>query len=420
MSTSVTTPGAVPALGHGTTFIEPWRLVISLFCISYATALFALAIFKLLSFFVMPSLFFDLLFVGFPLGAWLGAKLAVVERRSLLRGLWALEAIMAASVASCLLAKRFDYLRAHLFDIDLSRLVAQVGIFVLMFLPFFAAYGLCEFAAYQVGRRTLGGRIRPVYALALFGAATAYLSLKGLLPAIGHGASARDRVWKLVAGHLEPQSRLVAICRRALAAAILGGCFLPGLEREFLSLYKGRGIQSTWDYRTSLGCRDVFQKWGRYSLCEILASPDKSVYYGFYNDMFQWEYSPRHGFREASLGAIPILLSAPGQRLAIVGAGGGRQVRLAARWEAAKSSRSKSSRPYLKRCAARITCCGFGRVYEAHGVTPVRTEARGYLEQSDQKFDLIYLPSVGGYPQMMIEPGNMVRTVQAYRTMRIA
>jgi hypothetical protein len=39
------------------------------------------------------------------------------------------------------------------------------------------------------------------------------------------------------------------------------------------------------------------------------------------------------------------------------------------------------------------------------------------MEQSGQNFDLIYLPSVGGYPQMMLEPGNMIRTLEAYRTL---
>ena len=60
----------------------------------------------------------------------------------------------------------------------------------------------------------------------------------------------------------------------------------------------------------------------------------------------------------------------------------------------------------------------FRRVYEAPGVRPVRAEARGYFERTDERFDLIYLPSVGGYAQMMIEPGNMVRTYEAYRLMR--
>ena len=40
-----------------------------LFGLSFATVLFTLTIFKLLTFFIMPSLFFDLLFIGFPLGS---------------------------------------------------------------------------------------------------------------------------------------------------------------------------------------------------------------------------------------------------------------------------------------------------------------------------------------------------------------
>ena len=49
---------------------------------------------------------------------------------------------------------------------------------------------------------------------------------------------------------------------------------------------------------------------------------------------------------------------------------------------------------------------------------PIRAEARGYFEQSNERFDLIYLPSVGGYAQMMIEPGNMVRTFEAHSLLR--
>ena len=259
---------------------------------------------------------------------------------------------MAASIAGCLLAKRFDYLRAHLFDIELPRLVAQLGAFVLMFLPFFAAYGLCEYLGYQVGRRHLGGRMRPVYALALFGAATAYLCLRLCLPHLG---MARILGLSFVALALaiavlgDRPSRKVAT---SLAALLLAGSCLPGLEPAFLSLYKGHGAQSTWDYATNRGCTSVFQQWGRYSLCEILAGPDRRVYYGFYNDMFQWEYSPRRGLSGPSLGAVPIMLTEPGQRLAIIGSGGGRQVAWPSVSAAAPWSPSSLSQPSSRPCAA--------------------------------------------------------------------
>ena len=45
-----------------------------LFATSFAAVLFTLSIWKLLGFFIMPSLFFDLLFIGFPIGALLGVR----------------------------------------------------------------------------------------------------------------------------------------------------------------------------------------------------------------------------------------------------------------------------------------------------------------------------------------------------------
>ena len=120
-----------------------------LFGLSFAAALFTLSIFRLLSFFIMPSLFFDLLFIGFPLGAFVAAHRLPPGRRSLLASLWGLQVMMAVSMGCCLLAKRFDYLRAHLFDIELTRLVGQVVVFVGLFLPFFAAYGMSEYLGYQ-------------------------------------------------------------------------------------------------------------------------------------------------------------------------------------------------------------------------------------------------------------------------------
>lgn len=392
----------------------------ALFGLSFATALFTLSIFKLLSFFIMPSLFFDLLFVGFPLGAFVSAFWLPAGRRSFLASLWGLQAMMAVSVGASLLAKRFDYLRAHLFDIELTRLVGQVAVFVGLFLPFFAAYGMSEYLGYQYGRSRLGGRMRLVYALALFGAAAAYLFLRATLPTLGM-ARVQILAFLAVAGAIAVLGAgMPARAATAVEAVVLGVALLtPGLEARFLSLYKGRGYQSTFDFETRKGCRPVYQRWGRYSLCEILAGPGQTIYHGFYNDMFQWEYSPRLGFTGSSLGAVPILQTRPDSSIAIIGAGGGRQVRLAERLgdrhvtaielEPAVFDAVRSPRHLLR---------AFGRVYEAPGVRPIRAEARGYFESSNERFDLIYLPSVGGYAQMMIEPGNMVRTFEAHRLLR--
>ena len=71
--------------------LPPLRLSVALFLLSTATVLFTLALFRLLSFFIMPSLFFDLLFVGFPLGALLGVRYFPISAVSFRRSLWILQ-----------------------------------------------------------------------------------------------------------------------------------------------------------------------------------------------------------------------------------------------------------------------------------------------------------------------------------------
>ena len=63
---------------------EEWKLPAALFLLSFATVAFTIALFRLLTFFIMPSLFFDLLFIGFPLGALAGARFFRVSRLSFL------------------------------------------------------------------------------------------------------------------------------------------------------------------------------------------------------------------------------------------------------------------------------------------------------------------------------------------------
>jgi hypothetical protein len=417
-------PAPPPALGDAP--VSRAGFAVCLLTLSFATVLFTLAIFKLLSFFIMPSLFFDLLFIGFPLGAFLGAAFFQVNLRSFLKSLWWLQAITVLSVAAVLVAKNFkyfDYLRAHLFDVEVSKLLFQMATFTGLFLPFFAVYGLSEYIGYQLGRRALGGRMRWVYALYLFGAAAAYILYKLALTPLGIVrilALALLATAVAIAALGARRARAIAGAEALGLAAVLAlPAFGIDLEGSFLFYYKGRGDNSTWWFEKNLRSQIVFQKWGRYSLCEIMATADGRNYFGFYNDFFQWEYARGHGFGERSLGMVPLLVSPPGSRLAIIGSGGGRQVQYARRVghtdiigieiEPAVFEAVNSPEHLLE---------SFDRVYLSPGVTPVRREARGFMEEAEPgSFDLIYLPSVGGYPQMMMEPGNLIRTHEAYETL---
>jgi len=407
-------PGPDPA-GIGP---SPWGLGAALFVLSFATVLFTIVLFRLLSFFIMPSLFFDLLFIGFPLGALAGAYFFRVSTGSFLSSLWTLQLAMVLSILAMLAAKHFDYLRAHLFDVELYRLFIQMMVFTLFFLPFFAAYGLSEYLGYQVGRRLLRGRMPVVYGIYLFGAAVAYLFAEYAFPVLGAGRLLMIP-FALVAFAmllLLPSTRVRAllVVEQALLLVIV---LLPGLERGFLQLYKGASMQSTHAY-ADRGFETIVQKWGRYSLVEVMQAPAPGFYAGFYNDIIQWHYASGYGYARRGLGMIPIHFAPEQARIAIIGSGGGRQVQYARR-----SGRHPAQivaielDPTVLEAVRGPLSSRFDHVYEDALVSPVAHEALSYMEHSDVRFDLIYLPSVGGYPQMMLEPGNMIRTLDAFRTL---
>ena len=387
----------------------------ALVLISFATVVYTLVVFKLLSFFIMPSLFFDLLFIGFPLGALLGASFFQVNLKSFTRTIWILQLALLASTIAVLFAHNFNYLRIHLFDVQVSQLLVNISIFTCLFIPFFIAYGLSEYIGYQVGRQRFKAKMHTVYALYLFGAAGAYLLTNEIIPRVGVvslilGALLMTAVvgWLISTG----RNRKMFLLQLILMVSCL---FIPKLEANFLRIYKGISPLST-RYFQAQGFQSVFQKWGKYSLNEILETPDSSAYYGFYNDFLQWEYYPERGYNKPSLGTIPIMLMSPGSRKLIIGSGGGRQVRFATvnghsnitavEVEPAVIEAVRSPQ-YLKQ--------EFREVYDQPGVKVVRSEGRKYLNELEEAQDLIYLPSVGGYPQMMLEPGNMIRTYEAYQ-----
>jgi hypothetical protein len=395
-----------------------WKLPVVLFLLSFATVAFTIALYRLLAFFIMPSLFFDLLFIGFPLGALAGAYFFRISVGSFLRTLWILQGTMLFSVAAMLACKHFDYLRAHLFDVELQRLFVQMITFTLFFLPFFIAYGLSEYLGYQIGRSRLRGRMPVVYAIYLFGAAGAYLFAEFMFPQLG-ATRLLGIPFLLIALAmlmLAPPLRTqrILLLQQFVVLVLL---FAPQLEGGFLKLYKGSSFESTHAY-AARGFKTIHQEWGRYSLVEVMQAPGREGYIGFYNDIIQWRFAPGNGYFAHSLGMLPLELAPAGGRIAIIGAGGGRQVQYA----------RKSGHDFREIVAIEIEpevidavrgglAERFDHVYGDSRVQLVIHEARNYMEHSDERYDLIYLPSVGGYPQMMLEPGNMIRTLEAYRTL---
>jgi spermidine synthase len=207
--------------------------------------------------------------------------------------------------------------------------------------------------------------------------------------------------------------RVLLVLQVAVAASLL----LPRLEGGFLKLYKGTSPQSTHEYATA-GFKTIYQEWGKYSLIEIMEAPGLDGYIGFYNDIIQWAFAPATGFTTHSIGMLPIELAPAGGHIAIIGAGAGRQVQYA----------RKSGRDFAEILAIEVEPAviaavkgrlaeRFDHVYDDSRVQLLIHEARSHMEDTGKRFDLIYLPSVGGYPQMMLEPGNMIRTLEAHKTL---
>lgn len=412
-------PPMITAEANNGQSVPSLAIAVCLFGLSFGTVIFALGLFRLVSFFIMPALFFDLLFIAFPVGAFVGARFFAARLDSFVRTLWLLLIAMAASALMILFAKHFAYMRAHFTDVEVPKLLGQIAVFTGLLLPFFAAYGLSEYVGYRVGRRYLGGQMRLVYGLCLFGAAAAYVASTVLPSWIGMAKTLAMGFGCVGVAVVLVGRQSKRILGAGVVVLVLFCLALPQLERHFLSLYKGRETLSTWEYQTQRNCDLVFQKWGRYSLCEIVRSPDHRTYYGFYNDFFQWEYTLPDGFAWAALGAFPLQMVDPdSSRILIVGVGGGRQVRFARRLGIRDIVAIEIEPTVLEAVRSpRYLCDEFDRVYEDPQVRLIRAEGRAFVESTSESFDLIYLPSVGGYPQMMLEPGNMIRTREAYQTM---
>ncbi|HVJ79889.1 MAG TPA: hypothetical protein VNC50_02370, partial [Planctomycetia bacterium] len=399
------------------------RFILVLGLLSFATVVFLLCIFRLLTFFIMPSIFFDLLFIGFPIGAFLGARYFKPRPESFAGSLRWLRAAMAATIVLSLACKHADYLRARFYDLETGLLFRQIGMFAALFLPFFIAYGLAEFTGFQLGMKLLQGRLRAAYAAFLFGAGGAYAAVHFGLAFVGVARLMIGAILlvALIALAVLPKRRGPMIEAAICALALLW----PGLEPEFLDLYKGTylkdSIRSTKGIQQERGnWQPIYQRWGHFALVELMESQLLRQTACFYNDVYQWNYVRGSGIpsEEGGLDAIPFRQIAKDGRVLVIGAGGGRQVKWALSRHDFKEIVAVELEPEVFRIARRVHPEKFDRVFEDPRVRPVRAEGRTYLASSEGSFDLIFMPSVGGYAQMMLEPGNMIRTQEAYALMR--
>ena len=399
------------------------RLIPAIFLSSVGAVLFSLAIFRLLSFFIMPSMFFALLLIGFPIGAAIASRQQRSDARRFRRVLGFLAAIMIASVGITLMARHVDHMRASLlFGVNPEQLLKQVMTFALFYLPFFVAYGAAEYVGYLAGTSAFGERMRPVYGMFLFGGAMAFALAAGLQQSLGV-----PRLLILAVAAVSISRLLLATegFGRALiepVILILLICW-PGFDSFFMNAFKSPATVPDSVAGVLKDNRDatVVSKWGKYAYVDIVRLPqeDGSVTSaGYYNDIAMWLYQGGgqipEGFRLEPRDRVPELFLPEKGRVAVLGSGGGREVQMARR-AGAEYVLALEIEPRVVNLIKTDLQDQFDHVYSQQQVDVRAEEARSYFENTKDRFDLIMMISVGGYPQLMLEPGNMIRTRTAFQ-----
>lgn len=417
------------------------RLGAAMFLTSVGASLFSLLIFRLLSFFIMPSIFFSLLLVAFPIGAALAARRPIADARRFQTLLLALQSVMILSLFATLLCRHVDYMRAQLlFGVNPTRLLLQILTFALIYFPFFITYGAAEYVGYLTGTAAFGQRMRPVYGLFLFGGAAAFLVVGCVQRSLG--------VPRLLVGAVAAvaAARLVLASRRCwrngielagLAAVI---CW-PGFDALFMGLFKASdSVYGSTAFSRKLARQNerltgdfgnykvVLSEWGRYSYLEMVSIklPGQAMTQAFYNDVGMWSFfaidvppgsdNSDVATRISTVRDRVAFLFAPQENgsVCVIGAGGGRDV-MEARQAGFKRILALELEPGVVDAVQGPLRETFHEVYSRPPVEVRACEARGYLERIDERFDLLMLMSVGSYPQLMLEPGDIIRTIEAFR-----
>jgi spermidine synthase len=250
------------------------------------------------------------------------------------------------------------------------------------------------------------------YALCLFGGATALGVSELLLQHTGLVRLLIGSVGLVSLGAILAGGRWVGHVAALAAVALL--CSIPGLDNQFMALFKSSASASVASDASITKARTVYSAWGRYAFFEVMQAPAEMEhsFAGYYNDIGQWFYFPPstrvNQFREMALS--PFLKEC--RTVAVVGAGGGRDVALA-RQCGVERVLAIEIEPRVVQAVRHELAAAFEHIYDQPGVEVHVGDARKLLARSTERFDAIMFWSVGGYPQLMLEPGNMIRTIEA-------
>jgi len=404
------------------------RTLLAFAAFSTASGLFFFGCFKLMNFhWLFLNALVILLLVGMPIGGFVAVGWLRPELASLSLGLGVQVATMVATLALFPLlmdpVSRIDRLLTGTLRVSgLTFTIVKFAQLALVFTPYFVALGMNEFLGYRLVLPALGNRSELAYALFLAGSAAAYGTLElaaphvGVVPLLVGAAGALGLVAAALAG---------ARRRRTLTTVgtlLLVVATLPGLEDRYISALELEGPLQLRTIRRQPGVEILYRRWGRYCHLTIAAlSPTKIA--GFYNGGLHWYHRTSRtagDLARAVVETAPFAMLPPHASVLIIGTGGGEQIRRALEHAPAKVVAAEVIPEVLRLLGGRFGE-RVGHVYEDPRVVPVAMDGRRYLDATDERFDLIFLPVVDTSVTMirsLWNPAETLYTVEAFDSMR--
>lgn len=373
--------------------------------LSFCINLFSLCIYKYLNFFVIPeSVFLCLLLTGIPLGAALGIKF-IKKGITVARSVSVLIIVCVFSYAGIFALSRLHVLLSggNAYDDILIKYLIVFIAELICFIPFFMAYGFCEFMCYS---RTDVSVIK-IYAGFLTGCALAFICIRFLVYPAGVFRLSLLSVAGLCVIFYILLNRKTITAKVTTAIIFLAATvplFLSGFEADMQHLIFGKP-----------GERKVLaEQWNDYCYFSVIRGQG-GLYDGFYNNIFAWHFGDTV---HMSKDMLPYRLIGSNKDIAVLGSGGGLQIKQSLPFHP-RSLDAVEIVPAVIHLLKGVYAREFDNVYNLPFVNTYIMDGRKFLEKSNRKYDLIYMASTDGplgLGKTLLQMHHSLSTKEAFDT----
>lgn len=427
-------------------------LILSFFILSFSNTIFFICIFKILLFNIqLTPIILALLTCCFPIGGLIASIYFTESKESFLRSISIIKiAIFISCFSFTVCLKIIDPFAAFINKgyISIFLLLFLLIAELILFCPYFIAWGISEYCGYKLAVTYLK-RKEYFYIIFILGALSAYSFTHFTFPLIGFVKTIllsflglifiefimnvdesyfpKKGLFKIVFiiilyflftfSNLE--NKIIIFIQNNgpfTAKSILDGKFnvkhfTGDFKKEYISdneaLFKNTEI--------------LLQKWTKY--CHLTLIKSGRYLYGLYNGRVQWVYinyltSPTP--IQYSFESLPFMLLPENSSIAIVGAGGGMQVKNSLFFkpkEVVAIELIPEIFNVLKNDCPESNEC----IYLRKDVKCIAMEGRKYFETSNQEYDLIYSANTEGefgLFRIFFDPSQLFHTMESFKAIK--